>query len=83
MKNVILFLIAYATLIFSTVFGLSLLGEESIDVYMALFVVEFFITSELTSPFTPTQYRRIKILGMLMIVLFVGIVVERIVDILL
>jgi len=81
-KNVIVFLIVYATLIFATVFGLSLLGEERIDVYAALFAVEFFITSEITSPFTPTEHHKIKILGMIMMVLFIGIVVERIIDIL-
>ena len=82
MKNVIVFLIAYATLIFATVFGLSLLGEDRIDVYAALFAVEFFIISEVTSPLTPTEHRKIKILGMMMMLLFIGIVVERIIDIL-
>ena len=82
MKNIVVFLIAYAAVIFATVFGLSLLGEERIDVYLALFAVEFFILSEVTSPFTPTEYHKIKIVGMMMIVLFIVIVVKRIIDIL-
>jgi len=81
-KNVHVFFIVYATLAFSTVFALSLLSEERIDVYMALFAVEFFVASELTSPLTSTQQRRKNIVGVIMLVIFVGIVVERVLEIL-
>ena len=82
MQNVSTFLLAYTVLVFSTVFGLSLLSEERIDVYIALFAVELFIAAELTRPFTVTQNRKIGIVGILMLILFAGIVVERIIGIL-
>ena len=82
MQNVNTLLLAYAALVFSTVFGLSLLSEERIDVYIALFAVELFIAAELTRPFTITQNRKIGIVGILMLILFTGIVVERIIGIL-
>ena len=82
MKNVHVFFIVYATLTFSTVFALSLLSEERIDVYVALFAVEFFIASELTSPLTSAQQRRKNIVGVIMLLVFVGIVFERIIEIL-
>ena len=82
MQNVNTFLLAYAALVFSTVFGLSLLSEERIDVYIALFAVELFVAAELTRPFTVTQNRKIGIVGILMLILFAGIVVERIIGIL-
>jgi len=67
---------------FSTVFALSLLSEERLDVYMALFAVEFFVASEFASPFTPNQRRRKNILGMIMLIMFAGILAIRIVEIL-
>jgi hypothetical protein len=82
MEKMNLFLIVYATLAFSTIFVLSLLGEDGLDVYVALFAIEFFIASELASPFSAPQYRRKTIAEMVMLLIFAGIVVERIIQIL-
>ncbi len=82
MEKMDLFLIVYATLAFSTVFILSLLGEQGIEAYLALFAIEFFIASELTSPFSADQHRRKIILQTLMLMIFAGIVIERIIQIL-
>ena len=82
MKNTDIFLIMYATILFSTVVILSLLSVDRVDVYIALFAIEFFVTSELISPFGPAESRRKNILGLLLLAIFTGIVVERIVEIL-
>jgi len=82
MENTDIFLIMYAALIFSTVVILSLLSVERIDVYVALFAIEFFAASELTSPFGHTESRRKTIIGILLLAIFTGIILERMVEIL-
>jgi hypothetical protein len=82
MKNTDVFLIMYAALAFSTVVVLSLLSVDRIDVYIALFAIEFFVASELTSPFHPSESRRKTIMGILLLAAFTGIVAERMMEIL-
>jgi hypothetical protein len=82
MRSTIVFIITYATLMFSTVVILSLLGVEAIDIYVALFAIEFFIASELTSPFGPGESYRRSVMGILLLAIFTGIVLERIIEIL-
>jgi hypothetical protein len=82
MKNTDAFIMMYAVLLFSTVVTLSLLNVERIDVYLALFAIEFFVASELTSPFGPSESRRKIVMGILLLAIFTGIVLQRIVEIL-
>jgi hypothetical protein len=82
MENTDAFIMAYATLLFSTVVVLSMLGVDRIDVYVALFAIEFFVASELTSPFRPSESRRRTLVGILLLTIFTGIVIERILEIL-
>jgi hypothetical protein len=82
MKNTDLFIIFYGALLFSTVVVLSLLAVDSVDIYVALFAIEFFVASELTSPFGSAESRRRTIMGVLLLVIFAGIVLERIAEIL-
>jgi hypothetical protein len=82
MENTDIFLVMYAALIFSTVVVLSLLSVERIDVYVALFAIEFFVASELTSPFGHIESRRKTIIGILLLAIFTGIILERMVEIL-
>ena len=82
MKSIDFFLIVYAALVFSTVVILNFLGVETIDIYVALFAIEFFVTSELVTPFGPAESRRKTIMGILLLAIFAGIVLERIVQIL-
>jgi hypothetical protein len=82
MENTELFIIIYAALLFSTVVILSLLGVERIDVYVALFAIEFFVASEVLSPFGATESRRKTIMGILLLAIFTGIIIERIMEIL-
>jgi hypothetical protein len=82
MKNTDLFIILYGALLFSTVVALSLLAVERIDIYVALFAIEFFVASELTSPFGSAESRRKTVMGILLLLVFAGIVLERIAEIL-
>jgi len=82
MKNVDTLIFTYSLIVFSTVFILSLLSEERIDVYAALFAVEFFIASELTSPFSQAENRRKTIMEMILLAVFIGIVAERVLEVL-
>jgi hypothetical protein len=61
---------------------LSMLGVDRIDVYVALFAIEFFVASELNSPFRPGESRRRTLVGILLLAIFSGIVIERILEIL-
>ena len=82
MRNTDIFLLTYGALVFSTVIVLGLLGVDRIDVYVALFIIEFFVISELTSPVGPTESRRKTIIGILMLAIITVIIVERIAEIL-
>ncbi len=82
MKNTDLFIILYGAILFSTVILLSLLNEQSIDIYVALFTMEFFVASELTSPFGSAESRRKTVMSILLLAIFAGIVLERIAEIL-
>ena len=82
MRSVDSFLITYATLAFSSVVALSLIGVERVDVYVALFAIEFFVASELTPPFNPRMTRRKAIMEAMLLAIFAVIVIERVVEIL-
>jgi hypothetical protein len=82
MENIDAFIIVYAALLFSTVVILSMLSVDRIDVYVALFAIEFFVTSELNSPFRPSESRRRTLVGVLLLTIFAGIVLVRILEIL-
>jgi hypothetical protein len=82
MENTDAFIIMYATFLFSTVVVLSLLSVAGIDIYVALFAIEFFVASELTSPFRPTESQRVTLIGIILLTIFAGIAIERILEIL-
>jgi len=76
------FLVTYATLAFTSVITLNLLGVETLDVYIALFVILFFVAAELAPTFSPTGSRKKVILETALLAIFVVIVTERVVQIL-
>ena len=82
MRSLEAFILAYSALIFSTTFFLSLLGVGRIDVYIALFVIEFFVASVLTSPSSPLESRRKTIMGILLLAIFAVIILQKIMEIL-
>jgi hypothetical protein len=82
MRRTSMFLMVYAALLFSTVVVLSLLSVEIIEVYVALFAIEFFVASELTSPFSPAESSKKTVIEILLLAILTGIMIEKIVGIL-
>jgi len=72
------FILLDGTLMFATVVILSIFGIETIDIYLALFALELFITSEITTPLESTESRKRMMLGIVMIVIFMGAILKRI-----
>lgn len=77
MKAIENFLLLYGTFMFSTVVLLSLVGLEALDTYVALFAVELFVASELTSPLGPTETRKRVAIDAVMLGIFIGIILKR------
>lgn len=82
MRGLDVFILTYSVLTFSTITLLSLLGVEEIDIYIALFAVEFFVASVFSSPSRPLESRRKAIMGIVLLGIFAGIVIWRILGIL-
>jgi len=82
MRSLDVFILTYSALSFSTIVLLSLLGVNRIDIYVALFAIEFFVASIITSPSSPLESRRKTIMGILLLAVFVGVVIWRILEIL-
>ena len=82
MRSLDVFILTYSALAFSTIVLLSLLGVNRIDIYVALFAVEFFVASLIISPSSPLESRRKTIMGILLLAVFVGVVIWRILEIL-
>jgi hypothetical protein len=81
-QKVEILLVAYACLIFSTVVILSSLNVEQIDIYIAGFAIEYFIVVLATAPHNPEESRRQRIIGIMLLVIFTGIVIERVLQLL-
>jgi hypothetical protein len=75
-------LISYAALAFSSVVLLSLIGVNTVDVYVALFAIEFFVASELASALSHNASRRMTVMEFVLLAIFALIVLERVVEIL-
>jgi len=82
MRSLDVFILTYSALAFSTIVLLSLLGVSRIDIYVALFAVEFFVASLIISPSSPLESRRKTIMGIVLLAVFVGVVIWRILEIL-
>jgi hypothetical protein len=82
MRSLDVFILTYSALSFSTIVLLSLLGVNRIDIYVALFAIEFFVASIITSPSSPLESRRKTIMGIVLLAVFVGVIIWRILEIL-
>lgn len=82
MKNIDFFLIVYAALAFSSVTVLTLIGVDTVDVYLALFAIEFSVAVELSPRLNPMISSRMKIMQTIMIALFAMVVVARAIQVL-
>jgi hypothetical protein len=78
LENDEVFILVDGGLMFATVVILSLFGLEIIDIYLGLFALELFLTSEFTAPLVPAESRRRMVVGIVMIVIFIGAILKRI-----
>lgn len=78
MENNEVFVLVYGGLMFATVVTLSLFGLEIIDIYLGLFALELFVTSEVTAPLSHEESRKRMVVGIVMIVIFIGAILKRI-----
>ncbi len=78
MEKTNLYLLSLSFLIFASVVAMSALGQDSLGVYISLFVISYFATSAIFSP------RRITFdfLGLALFVVFAIIVALRVIEIL-
>lgn len=76
------FILTYGALMFATVVILSMFGLEVVDIYLGLFALELFITSELTTPLDRAESRKRMVVGVVMVVIFIGAILKRIVSLL-
>ena len=81
-QKIEVFLVSYACLIFSTVVVLSYLNVEQLDIYIAGFAIEYFIVILATAPHNPEESRRQRVIGIMLLVIFTGIVIERVLQLL-
>jgi len=71
------FLLTYAALVLFTVTGMSFLDITELDLYLAAFAVEFFLSSELLSPSSRSEARRRNLIALGMLMLFIVIAATR------
>jgi hypothetical protein len=81
-KSIDSFLITYAALAFGSVIALSLIDVEMFDIYVALLVIFFFVSAELTPAIGSRNSRREVILEVVLLAVFGVIVIERLLAIL-
>ena len=72
------FILVDGAVMFATVVILSSFGLEIIDIYLGLFALELLVTSELTAPLVPVESRKRMVVGIVMIVIFIGAILKRI-----
>ncbi len=82
MRNAEFFMFLYAALAFSTAVILAILNVQTIDIYLALFALEFFIASELAPPLAPPESQRKDIMSVVLLVVFAAVMIERMIVIL-
>jgi hypothetical protein len=65
-----------------TTVSLSFYSANSLDLYVSLYIVEYFILTLLHSPFNLRAQKTINILGYVLFVVFIFIVTIKVLDIL-
>ncbi len=81
-RSLILFAILYSTLVPLTVTILLLLSEYRIDVYISLFILEYYILRGIISPLPHDVNKRLKFIDISYFLIFIIIVSYRIILIL-
>jgi TRAP-type mannitol/chloroaromatic compound transport system permease small subunit len=65
-----------------TTAAFSLYGQSSLDLYVSVYILEYFILTLLHSPFNPRAQKVIDITGYVLFVIFMVIVVLKVLEIL-
>ena len=76
------FIITYATAIFATAFIISLLGDQALEVYYSLYLIEFLVLLELIGPFKRSLTTAMQPLVFAFLFGFGYIVVQQVIEIL-
>lgn len=83
MTTMPLFVVAYGITALSTVVVLSFLGVGRIEIYLAFLTLEFLAISEFNlMPLTRSESQRKNVIGILLLAIFAGIVIVRLIQIL-
>jgi hypothetical protein len=77
------YLISLAIVYMLTTAALSALGESRLDLYMSLYILEYFVITLLHSPLNPWTQRVINVFGYGLFAIFVTIVALKVLEILL
>ncbi|MCW4010279.1 MAG: hypothetical protein NWF05_06625 [Candidatus Bathyarchaeota archaeon] len=77
-RYVISLTVAYAL----TTFALSFYPTSGLDLYVSLYIVEYFILTLLHSPFNPKAQKTVNIIGYALFGIFVVIVTMKVLEIL-
>lgn len=80
-SSAVLMEVVYVFSISSTSTILLLLGENRVDVYMSLYILEYFILRALYHPMPEDISRRLRIIDVIYIVIFGLIVTYRVLEI--
>ena len=78
LDNVEVLILIYGTLVFLTVFFLSLLMVTQLEYYMTAFALEFFVAVLITSPYHQSETKRQIVIGTILIVIFIAIVLRHV-----
>jgi len=76
------FLIRLALAVFAALIGLIIIGERRLDVYIAVFILVYFIFLALYSPLPKEVEGKISLLSKILLMIFIIIVTFRILEIL-
>lgn len=71
-----------ATMFTATVVVFSALGEERLDVYVSMFILEYFVLVALHTPFKPKTSLYMNVIGYTLLAVFSVIVAARVIEIL-
>jgi hypothetical protein len=76
------YLLSVAVSFSFTTFALALLNETQLDLYVSLYIIEFFVLTLLQSPLKPRTSRLLDFTGYALFAVFVVIVAFRVYEIL-
>jgi len=82
MERIEILLLAYAGLVLFTVVTLSSLMVSQIGVYVAAFIVEYFVVVLATSPHYPVETKRERIIGVMLLVVFSELLIQLVIGLL-